>query len=190
MTMDRKRAKEAMAEFLRALGTHEGAVEETAGRVTDAYFDELLAGHGVDLEGLVLDGSEAVEAPPDPLVIDGLTTATVCPHHLLSARGTALVAYVPGRRVLGLGTVARLVDACSRRFVLQEQIARDVTHALMEYAGAEGAFCRLTFDHACLQTRGARQSGAQVTTWSAVGSLRNPELLQTVIGGKLTGGDS
>jgi GTP cyclohydrolase I len=188
--MDRKRAESAMAEFLSALGTHDGAVEETASRVTAAYFDELLWGYGIDLERLVVAGSEQVEGEADPVVIEGLTTATVCPHHLLAARGRAIVAYVPGRRVLGLGTVARLVDACSRRFVLQEQIARDVTHALTEYAGAEGAFCRLTFDHACLQTRGARQPGAQVTTWSAVGSLQDPGLLETVIGRKLTEGET
>lgn len=170
-----------MAEFLRALGTHDGVVEETAARVTSAYVDELLSGHGVDLRSLIIEGSESVAGGADPVVIDGLTTATVCPHHLLAARGRALVAYVPGERVLGLGTVARLVDACSRRFVLQEQIARDIAGALMEHAGAQGAFCRLSFDHACLQTRGALQPEAEVTTWCALGSLENSQLLESVI---------
>lgn len=188
--MDRKRAEAAMAEFLRALGTHEGTVDETAERVTAAYVDELLSGYGVDIAALIVEGSEAVTSAADPIVLRDLATATVCPHHLLVARGEALVAYVPGERVLGLGTLARLVDACSRRFVLQEQIASDITRALIEHAGARGAFCRLVFDHACLQTRGALKSDAKAVTWSAVGTLSPPTALEIVLGEKLLGDET
>lgn len=188
--MDRKRAEAAMAEFLRALGTHEGTVDETAERVTAAYVDELLSGYGVDIAALIVEGSEAVTSAADPIVLRDLATATVCPHHLLVARGEALVAYVPGERVLGLGTLARLVDACSRRFVLQEQIASDITRALIEHAGARGAFCRLVFDHACLQTRGALKSDARAVTWSAVGTLSPPTALEIVLGEKLLGDET
>jgi GTP cyclohydrolase IA len=187
MNADRKRAQEAMRAFLTALGQADGDIEATAERVTSAYLDELLVGYSVDIPSLVRDGSEPVsDGASDPVVIDGIETATVCPHHLLVAQGRALVAYVPGDRLLGLGTVARLVDACSRRFTLQEEIAGSVTRALMEHAHAKGAFCRVVLDHACLRTRGALQSGARTITFQGAGSMEDMSQLEFVLGRKLS----
>lgn len=187
MSVDRKRAEAAMVEFLLALGHELPSISETAQRVTAAYVDELLSGYEVDLAELIFEGSEAAIPPSDPVLLDEIDLATVCPHHLLVARGIALVAYLPGRRVLGLGTLARVVNACSRRLVLQEQIASAVTSALVEHAGAQGAFCRITLDHACLQTRGALQPRARATTWSSVGIFADPAELERCLGRKLRG---
>ncbi len=179
---DRARAEAAMREFLQALGHHDGDVGPTAERVTAAYVDELLSGYEVDLDALIREGSEKTLGPLDPVVISGINTATVCPHHLLVATGTAFLVYEPGELVLGLGTAARLVDAFCRRFTLQEEISGTIVDALMQRVGARGAFCRLTFDHNCLKARGARQASAEVTTWAAQGSLSDPEYLSLVLG--------
>jgi GTP cyclohydrolase I len=77
--------------------------------------------------------------------------------------------------VLGLGTIAKLVDACARRLVLQEQIGQDVVAALVGLAGARGAYCRITLRHGCLSARGERQAGASVLTLAAAGDLAGPE---------------
>lgn len=185
MTVDRERACAAMVEFLRALGREEAGISETAARVTAAFVDELLSGYGVDVRQLIEQGSEPAQGS-DPVILDDIFTATVCPHHLLVARGRALVAYEPGARVLGLGTISRLVDVCSRKMVLQEEIAGSITSALMTYAGARGAFCRIVLDHACLQTRGALQPNARAITFSGEGSLRDPSTLESILGRKLT----
>ncbi len=185
MTIDKKRAQLAMEEFLRALGHQFKSVEQTAARVTNAYADELLSGYDVDLEVLIREGSEVLNSPADPIVLDQIFTSTVCPHHLLVAQGTALVAYIPSERVLGLGTIARLVNACSRRLVLQEQIATDVVQALMHHGGARGAFCRLTLNHACLQARGANQPHAEATSWCGQGEFSDPRSLELILGRSL-----
>lgn len=181
-SVDKDRARRAMAEFLSALGLEGPELASTPARVTDAYADELLSGYGVDLAELIVQGSEPVLVPHDPILIDQLHVATVCPHHLLVAQGKALVAYIPGARILGLGAVARLVDACSRRLVFQEQIASHVADALMDHLGARGAFCRIQLNHACLGARGAQQTQAQVTTWAGRGDLKDPALLEMVLG--------
>jgi GTP cyclohydrolase I len=188
MSVDRPRAEAAIREFLLALGHEMPSVAETAERVTAAYCDELLSGYSVDLSRLILEGSEETSGSTDPVALDEISLATVCPHHLLVAQGTAFVAYVPGTRILGLGTIARLVNAVSRRLILQEQIASDVVHALMEQAGAKGAFCRIVLDHACLQARGALQSQARATTWSGAGEFEDPGNLERVLGRSLRKG--
>jgi GTP cyclohydrolase I len=54
----------------------------------------------------------------------------MCPHHLMPASGTATVAYAANDRIVGVGAIARVVDAFSRRLTLQETIGAEVTRAL------------------------------------------------------------
>ena len=179
MTVDRRAAANAIAEFLRALGRDPDAdpeLRETPARVTDAYADELLAGYRVNVAELVEQGSVASGpgASSGIVLVRGVEVATVCPHHLLPSLGTATVAYLPGERLLGIGTLAALVDAFARRLALQEQIGQNVVDALMDHAGARGAYCALTLSHGCLTARGARQTGASVSTAAAAGALAGP----------------
>jgi GTP cyclohydrolase I len=187
MPIDRAAAERAIADFLRALG-HDpneiGELGQTPALVAAAFADELLAGYTVDLRALLSDGTPARDE--GIVVLGGLRVVTVCPHHLLPAQGHATVVYLPGQRVLGLGNIARLVDACARRLVLQEAIGRDAVRALMELGGARGAFCRINLSHACLSARGARQHDANVVTESAAGELAGPQsaaLLERALSG-------
>lgn len=183
MVVDRAAARAAIRDFLRALGHDpEGAeLALTADRVASAFADELLSGYAVDVAELVVSGSEPCEPGDDPVVIDELSVVTVCPHHLLVAEGTATVAYVPGTRIVGLGTIARLVDAMSRRLTLQETIAPAVTDALMQHAGARGAWVRLVMNHACLRTRGPVQARARAISLAARGCLEDPARWEAVL---------
>jgi GTP cyclohydrolase I len=95
----------------------------------------------------------------------------MCPHHLLPARGTATVLYQPGERIAGIGTVARLVDAFAHRLALQETIGANVASALVDHLGARGAACKLALTHACLASRGERQTAATVETLAFAGSF-------------------
>jgi GTP cyclohydrolase I len=179
MPVDRTAAARAIAEFLRALGHDSSADPELAAtpeRVAEAY-EELLAGYEVDIGELVRSGSapDAERGDRGIVVVSDIALVTVCPHHLLPSTGSATVAYRPGARLLGLGTVAALVVAVSRRLALQERIGQDVVGALVTHAGARGAWCRLSLSHGCLATRGARQAHATVQTTSAAGDLAGPE---------------
>lgn len=175
--MDKAAAERAIAEFLRALGHDPKAdpeLADTPKRVAEAFADELLTGYSVDLAALLAEGSPPARANPGIVVVRHIAVATVCPHHLLSSLGHATVAYRPGQRVLGLGTIARLVDACARRLALQEQIGENVVGALVQLAGARGAFCQITLRHSCLSARGSRQADATVRTQASAGDLADP----------------
>lgn len=167
-----EQAERALEEFLAALGYDRQHVElaGTPGRVVEAYLSDLIVGERVDVEELIAQG--AVPSNSQSLVVvRDIVTMTMCPHHLLPAEGHATVAYLPGAKMLGLGTMAQLVDAYSRRLTLQEQIGDAVVQALMHIAGARGAYCALRFQHACLRLRGARQHSAVVESVHVAGLL-------------------
>jgi len=178
MATDRKAAERAVADLLRALG-HDPALDpELAGtpaRVVEAFSRDLLAGYDVDVGKLLEDSTTAAPEDAGIVVIRDIAVATTCPHHLMPALGSATVAYAPGSRLLGLGTIARLVDALARRLTVQEAIGSGVVSALVDQVGARGAYCELTLVHTCLGARGARQVDASVRTIARAGTLATPE---------------
>jgi len=173
-----KAAAQGIALFLDALGYDAGAPDlvGTPERVAEAFARELLQGERADLAELVGQGSEPAPAGTRGLVmVRGISVVGVCPHHLLPAVGHATVGYLPGERLLGLGTLARLAQACSRRLALQEAVGEAVVSALLNHGQARGAFCRLVLLHTCLATRGAEQPEARLITLARGGSLAGPE---------------
>ena len=182
MAVDRVAAARAIRDFLLALGFDPGQhsdLAETPERVSEAFAEDLLRGHGVDVRRLLERGS--CEAPPaaksGPVAVTRIAVATVCPHHLLPALGSAHVVYLPGRALLGIGTITALVDAYARRLTLQEAIAQNVVAALVEHAGARGAYCELELEHSCLRARGERQVSALVRSSARAGEYSAPSAL-------------
>ena len=182
MPVDRAAAARAIRDFLQALGfdpREHADLSETPERVTEAFADDLLSGHHVNVKELLHKGS--CEAPSSvkvgPVVVSEIAVATVCPHHLLPALGVANVVYLPGAALLGIGTITALVDAFARRLTLQEAIGQHVVNALMEHAGARGAYCELALEHSCLRARGERQVSAVVRSSARAGEFAGREAL-------------
>lgn len=173
MALSRPDAERAIRDFLKALGHDPDSplLQGTPRRVVDAFADELLQGYTANIEDLLHEGSEPSGADrPTIVVVRDIDIATVCPHHLMPAVGTATVAYDPGERILGIGTLARLIQAYARRLSLQEEIGTNVVQTLVAH-GARGAFCRLSMRHSCLSARGATQHHASVVTSATAGSF-------------------
>jgi GTP cyclohydrolase I len=176
MAVDRAAAARAIGDFLKALGfdpTANPDLADTPERVTEAFTDDLLSGHGVDVRELIRKGK--CEAPPaaksGPVAVTAIAIATICPHHLMPALGRANIVYLPGAALLGIGTLTALVDAFARRLTLQETIAENVVSALIEHAGARGAYCELELEHGCLRARGERQANAVVRSSARAGEF-------------------
>jgi GTP cyclohydrolase I len=172
---DEAAAAAAIEAFLKALGHDPGtepALRGTGARVSALFDDELLDGYRVDLRALLGDGIALEPGQGFPIVaVQRLGTHVVCPHHLTLGVGRAAVVYLPGDRVVGLGALGQLVDACTHRLTLQEDAGQAIAHALMEHVGARGAGCMLALRHGCLEHHGARKRGAIVRTVSLAGSF-------------------
>jgi GTP cyclohydrolase IA len=168
--MDREAAARAIDAFLRALGRDpesEPELHGTGARVTAAYADDLIVGYMVDVDALLAHNVFAGRT--EIVIVRDIPLTTTCPHHLMPATGVATVAFAPEEHLIGVGTVARLVDAFARRFALQEQIGERVVAALQKHLSPRWTGCRITLSHACMTTRGVRPHGARVETLAVAG---------------------
>jgi GTP cyclohydrolase I len=83
---------------------------------------------------------------------------------------------------VGVGTVARLVDAFARRLVLQEQLGERVVAALQKHLAPRWAACRIVLTHGCMTARGERAHGARVETVAIAGGEVDESLVYQVLG--------
>ena len=87
-----------------------------------------------------------------------------CEHHLAPFFGTATIAYIPGRRIVGLSKISRVLDIYARRLQVQERITNQVADALQFYLKPKGVGVFLTARHLCMESRGIQQQGIQTST--------------------------
>ncbi len=181
--MDRDAAARAIESFLRALGRDPAREPELAGtpeRVAAAWADELLSGYGVDVDALV--SANVIPGGSDVVVVRDVPVATTCPHHLMPSVGVATVAYAPEEHLVGVGTVARVVDAFARRLALQEQLGERVVAALQKHLAPRWAGCRIVLSHGCMTARGERAHGARVETVAIAGGEVDEAVVYQVLG--------
>jgi GTP cyclohydrolase I len=181
--MDREAAARAIDAFLRALGRdpeREPELLGTGARVTAAYADDLVTGYAVDVDALL--SGNVFAGHSELVIVRDVPVATTCPHHLMPGTGLATVAFAPEEHLIGVGTVARVLDAFARRLALQEQIGERTVAALQKHLAPRWAACRITMSHACMTARGERAHGARVETLALAGGDVDEALVYTALG--------
>jgi GTP cyclohydrolase I len=168
-TVDVVAAQQAVTDLLVALG-HDVTSEhlaETPRRVVEAYA-ELLTPEPFQLTTFANDENydELVLARSIPL-------HSLCQHHLLPFVGVAHIGYLPGRRIVGLSKLARVVEHCSRGLQVQKRLTKQVADLLDEHLAPKGVGVVIEAEHLCMSLRGVQARGARTVTSSLHGLLRD-----------------
>lgn len=154
---------DAVRLLLRQIGedpTREG-LEETPARVVKAL-GELTAGYAQDPAEIL--ATQFTEACDEMVVVRDIPFFSLCEHHILPFSGKATVAYIPKGKIVGLSKIPRLVQCFAQRLQVQERLTNQITDAIAEHLGAEGAACVITASHTCMQMRGVRSHGQMTTS--------------------------
>lgn len=181
MTVDRARVAALVRELLEAIGEDPGrpGLRQTPERVASAY-EEFFAGMDQDAAAplahtiSVTHGPAPETLPSGAVLVRDIAFRSICEHHLLPFRGRAHVAYLPGEQVVGLGTLARVVEIVSSRPQVQERIGEQVADAITGSLDARGVLVVLDAVHECVTMRGARQTESSTVTIAARGDLAEP----------------
>jgi len=174
MRVDNAVIRQAIHDILVAVGedpTREG-LSSTPDRVAE-LFGELYSGVGIDPVSVIRNANSVVsdESERGELVaLRGIAFHSLCEHHLLPFEGVASVVYQPAQGIVGLGTLATLVEVTAARPQLQERLGEMVAQALMESGVAAGALVLISATHGCVRFRGPKQALTTVTV-AAEGTL-------------------
>ena len=125
------RIREAMTQVVTALGLDltDDSLEETPHRIAKMYVDEIFSGLNyekfpkISLIQNKMNTEEMVK-------VKAIKVISTCEHHFVTIDGLANVAYLPGKKIIGLSKINRIVAFFAQRPQVQERLTQQVLVAL------------------------------------------------------------
>ncbi len=143
----------------------------TPDRVAGMY-EEVLGGTYTDPQDFLKHLSN--EQHDEMVILRDIPLYSMCEHHLLPFSGHASVAYIPQNgRIIGLNTIAHLVDTLARRLQIQERLTKQITDYLVGVLRPKGVMTVICAEHLCMTMRGAKKPGSKTITSAVRGVFRN-----------------
>lgn len=165
-----EQAVRAQQAWLEALDlTDDPETTGTPERVTRFWREKLLSGYSENPRDAL--GAPLASKVAGVICVQNVPFHSVCPHHLVPYFGRVDLAFEPNEVILGLGRFERLVAACSRKLVLQEQLTEAIVSHLDAHISPKGVLCRVRAQHLCFMLTGREPRGAEMITWRGIGSL-------------------
>lgn len=152
----------------------EESMADTPRRVVDSWLEMTRGQHEDPADHLAVTFS--AEEYDQAVALAGIPFVSVCEHHMLPFIGTASVAYLPDKQVVGLSKLARTVDIYARRPQLQERLTKQIADAISTNLEPRGVAVVVEAAHSCMTSRGALKPGALMRTSALRGVFRtSPE---------------
>jgi GTP cyclohydrolase I len=161
-----------MREIIRELGEdpeREGLVR-TPDRAEKAL-RFLTSGYTSDIEGIVNGALFDVEYD-EVVIVRDIEFFSTCEHHLLPFFGKMHVAYLPGKKVIGLSKIPRIVDVFARRLQIQERLTQQIAETLQDLLKPQGVAVICEARHFCMMMRGVEKQHSGAITSSMLGAFR------------------
>jgi GTP cyclohydrolase I len=106
------------------------------------------------------------------VIVKDIDFYSLCEHHLLPFFGKCHIAYLPGKKVVGLSKLPRLVDVYARRLQVQERMTHEIAKAIMELIHPLGVGVVIEAQHLCMMMRGVEKQNSYAITSAMLGSFR------------------
>ena len=166
----RKKIEKLIKQLLQELGDdpNRPGLVGTPGRVARMY-EEVLEGQRYTNDELVhmFDVCfEKTAVNTSSLVVEkDITAFSMCEHHLaLMYDMKVSVGYIPNGKVIGLSKLNRIVDLCAKRLQLQEKLCEDIAYVVSKIVGTEDVAVFITGKHACVTSRGIKDTNASTSS--------------------------
>ena len=163
--------KQAFTTISETLGLDlaDDSLAETPHRIAKMYVDEIFA--GLDYSQFpkisVIENKMQVE---EMVCIDDIALISTCEHHFVTIDGLAKVAYIPGKKIIGLSKINRIVRFFAQRPQVQERLTQQVLVALQTLLETEDVAVTMNATHYCVKSRGVMDANSQTRT-TALGGV-------------------
>jgi len=170
MKRTKKQAEDAIRTILEYVGENpnrEGLLD-TPKRFVKAL-DEWFGGYKLNPYELLSTTFEEVEGYNEIVILRNIRLESHCEHHLCPIIGTATVAYIPNKKVVGISKLARVVDAYSKRYQIQEVMTRQIAETIKDVLDPQGVAVIIKAKHMCIGTRGIHKHESDMITSCMLG---------------------
>jgi len=164
------------------IASHVRAIMETLGldldhhslsgtpeRVARMYVDEIFSGlnHETFPSMSMFEdpfASTSESSPEGTIVFTQVSIVSFCEHHLVPMIGTAYIAYIPQKHVIGLSKISRIAKFFAARPQLQERLSAQIGDSLATVLQNDNVIVLVKAKHSCVVARGAKDEQAETST--------------------------
>ncbi len=172
-SINTEKIKKGVKLILEGIGENPNSkrLKKTPQRVANMFL-EVLSGIHDDPDKFTKLLSE--EEHDEMVILKDIPIYSMCEHHLLPFFGTASIAYIPNKgKIMGLNTIAQLIDTLSKRLQIQERLTKQIADYLVKALSPLGVMVVIKAEHLCMTMRGAKKPGSITITSALRGSFRD-----------------
>ena len=179
----RKPSKQEAESAVRALLAFIGedperqGLKRTPARFLGAY-EDWFAGYRVDPYALLGTSFHQVEHYDRIVVLANVNFESHCEHHVAPVIGRAHVAYLPDRRLAGISKLVKVVEAFTKRLIVQEKVTAEIARCIQQVLEPRGVAVVLEAQHHCLTTRGVHRDNVRMTTNEMLGAFKDNDRIR------------
>ena len=169
----RAKAEEAVRTLLTWAGEdvkREG-LKDTPKRVVKAY-EDWFSGYNEDPKEVLKKTFSELDGYDEIIMLRDIRIESHCEHHIAPFIGSAHVAYLPKKRVVGISKLARITKIFSKRMQVQEKLTAQIANCIQEVLKPRGVAVVVEAQHQCMTTRGISAPGISMVTSQLLGKFR------------------
>lgn len=137
------------------LDTKDDSIAKTPYRVAKMYVQEVFSGLKPEtFPPVSFFEGEFNRDYNSNMVLVKVGFTSFCEHHFVPMNGTAYIAYLPNKYLIGLSKIPRIVRYFSRRPQLQERLTAQIADSLSILLGHEDVAVSVAAYHYCVMARG------------------------------------
>lgn len=151
------------------LDLNDDSLQDTPKRVAKMYVDEICSGLRKDTFPKITCVENKFGSQ---MVTDSnITVNSLCEHHFVTICGYAHIAYIPGKKVIGLSKMNRLVEYYGARPQVQERLTEQIQKKMCELMEIEDVAVTIDGVHFCVRSRGIKDGSSTTRTTSLGGKF-------------------
>lgn len=169
--------RQSFSNIMDALGldTFDDSLIGTPARVAHMYVNQIFS--GLDYKNFPKCTTVENKMKYDEMVIiNDITVNSNCEHHFVVIDGTAKIAYIPKKKVLGLSKFNRVVSFFSKRPQIQERLTEQIYYALAFILDTDDIAVEISAVHHCVKSRGVQDANSYTTTRKLGGCFKKLEV--------------
>ncbi|MBN8536782.1 MAG: GTP cyclohydrolase I FolE [Deltaproteobacteria bacterium] len=162
------------SEILQVLGLDlsDDSLKETPKRVAKMYVKEIFSG----LNAKNFPKMTTIENKMNynqMIAVQNIEVLSYCEHHFQTIQGSATVAYIPDKKVIGLSKINRIVQFFSRRPQVQERLTKQIADCLQYVLQTPHVGVHINAKHFCVIARGIQDANSSTITNDLRGDFKN-----------------
>ena len=165
-----EKAVKTLISFVGENPDREGLLD-TPKRVVKAYRD-WYAGYDQDPREFLSKTFSETGGYDEIVMLKDIRVESHCEHHMAPFIGSAHVAYLPNKRVVGISKLARVTRIFSKRMQVQEKLTAEIANCLQDVLKPRGVAVVIEAQHECMTTRGINEPGISMVTSQLLGKFR------------------